>query len=73
MVLSSRLLKQPNLWVNAVLVIVDNPNLDLQLKNPTVPILKPSEVCEFIQNTKSDWFSHQDIENLGNYIIKKTS
>lgn len=73
MVLSSGLLKQPNLWVNAVLVIVDKPSLDLQLKNPSVPILKPYELCEFIQTTKSDWFSHQDIENIGSYIIKKAS
>ena len=62
-------LKPLNIWVDALLVFV-NPNVNLHINSPTVPVLKIDELCNYIRNKKSKIiFSPQELESIGNVIL----
>lgn len=57
-----------NLWVNPVCVFV-NPSVQLELKNPTVPVLRPAELANFIRSARtSSNLSEDQLRELGQSI-----
>ena len=55
------------LFVNA-LVVFANEKAALNLKHPTVPVLKPHEVCDFIENHHSRTLSNKEQNQLAELI-----
>lgn len=59
----------PHLWINGI-VVFTNKNANLDIKNPTVEILKIDELYDFIKNKRDVKFSIKEIENIKNLILK---
>lgn len=59
----------PHLWINGI-VVFTNKNANLDIKNPTVEILKIDELYDFIKNKRDVKFSVKEIENMKNLILK---
>ena len=63
--------KKP-VWVEGI-VVFTNPNAELELNNPTVPILKIEELYDFIKNKKSRIkFSSKELESIAK-LIRRSS
>lgn len=59
-----------SIWVEG-LVVFTNPNAELELNNPTAPILKVEELYKFVKNKKSKIkFSLKELESIGKLIIR---
>jgi len=64
--------KSKNIWVNGVLVFA-NKNVQLQISNPTVPILRSNQLPKFILTTEGKYrFSPFELNLLGKEILKQT-
>ena len=62
--------KTPHIWVEGILVFT-NPAVVLKIKNPTVSIVSPNKLVEFIKNnTEGTGLSEREVKNLGNVIMK---
>jgi hypothetical protein len=69
---SSRTLKSRRIWVEGIVVFA-NQNADLNINNPTLPILKIGELPSFIVTRKSNiQFTLQEIELMGKEILRQT-
>lgn len=69
---SNAIFKSKNIWVNGVLVFA-NKNVQLQISNPTVPILRSSKLPNFILATEGRYeFSPLELDLLGKEILKQT-
>lgn len=68
---SSKIFKKPlNIWVEGI-VVFTNPNVELQLSNTTVPILRVGELYSRITSKKSGInFSSQELESIGKAILE---
>ena len=63
--------KQLNAWIQGTVVFV-NPNIDLDLTDKSVPVLKINELYDYIKNKKSEIrFSNQDLEKIGKVILNQ--
>lgn len=62
-------LKFDNIWVNSI-VVFPNPDVELDLHRPTVPALRMSQLCSFINNTAGYRFSDRELRILGDVILK---
>lgn len=59
-----------DVWVEGVVVLTD-PNIKLELKYPSVAVLRPHELCNFIRNSQSEFsLSPQELKMLGDKILK---
>lgn len=69
---SSKIFKKPlNIWIDGI-VVFTNGDVELNLNNPTVTILKIDELYDYIKNKKSKTvFSSQELESIGKSIIKQ--
>jgi len=57
-------------WVEGVVVLTD-PNIKLELKYPSVAVLRPQELCNFIRNSQTEFsLSPQELKMLGDKILK---
>lgn len=57
------------IWVEGIIVFT-NPNVDLQLTNTTVPILRVSQLYDYVKNKKSiHKFSSQELEFIAKSIV----
>ncbi len=64
-----KIFKKP-IWVEGI-VVFTNPNAELELNNPTVPVLKVEELYNFIKYKKSRIkFSPKELESIGKLILK---
>jgi hypothetical protein len=64
--------KSRKIWVDGILVFA-NKNVQLQINNPTVPILRSSQLPNFILTVKSKHeFSPVDLDSLGKEILRQT-
>jgi hypothetical protein len=64
--------KSKNIWVNGVLVFA-NKNVQLQIRNPTVPVLRSVQLPNFILATEGKYvFSPFELDVLGKEILKQT-
>jgi len=52
-----------NLYVNGI-VVFTNENAKLRINNPTVAVLRPQEISDFIQSFDSKTFAHPKLEEL---------
>jgi len=52
------------------IVAFTNPYVELDLNHPTVPILRTGDLCTYVQNQSGSIFSPQELEELGDIIIK---
>ena len=60
----------PHLWVHGI-VVFTNPSCELKIKNKTVEVLTPDELCEFIKGTKSDdVLTNDELERMGDVILE---
>ena len=60
--------KKP-IWVEGI-VVFTNPNAELELNNPSVPILKVEELYNFIKNKKLRIkFSQKELKSIGKLIM----
>lgn len=60
-------------WVEG-LVVFTNPNATLELKDPSVRILRSSELIDHIKNYRSrGYLSDGDLQSIGNFITKLAS
>lgn len=60
-----------NIWVNALVVFV-NPQVELALHKPTLPVLRMFELSDFIKQVKTDKsLSDDDLKMFGGIIFKK--
>jgi hypothetical protein len=64
--------KSINFWVDGIVVFVDS-TLILRLINPTIPILRPNQLYNYIINrpTKNK-FSPQELESMAQMIINRS-
>jgi hypothetical protein len=63
--------KSKRIWVDGVLVFA-NKRVDLRINNPTVPILRASELPEFIITRKTNSeFSAEDLKLIGKEILRQ--
>lgn len=61
-----------NLWVNGI-VVFTNPDINLKIMNPTVPVLKVEELAEYIANKKDNIvLSPKEIRELADVILYAT-
>ena len=60
----------PDIWINAIVVFTSN-NAILHLKDCSVPILKISELSEYIKS-KRKLLSPQQVKTIGRFILKKS-
>ena len=69
---SSKTFKSRRIWVEGIVVFA-NQNADLNINNPTLPILKIGELPSFILTRKSNiQFTLQEIELMGKEILIQT-
>jgi hypothetical protein len=69
---SSKTFKSRRIWVEGIVVFA-NQNADLNINNPTLPILKIGELPSFIVTRKSSiQFTLQEIELMGKEILRQT-
>jgi hypothetical protein len=69
---SSKTFKSRRIWVEGIVVFA-NQNADLNINNPTLPILKIGELPSFIVTRKSNiQFTLQEIELMGKEILRQT-
>jgi hypothetical protein len=69
---SSKTFKSRRIWVEGIVVFA-NQNADLNINNPTLPILKIGELPNFILTRKSNiQFTLQEIELMGKEILRQT-
>lgn len=62
--------KSKRIWVEGIVVFA-NPNANLKLDNPTVPVLKTEKLCDYIKNKKMEIkFSDKELESIGKVILK---
>ncbi len=67
---SKILRKSLNIWVEGI-VVFTNSNIELQLTDNTVPILKIDELSNYIKNKKSKTnFSPQELDSIGKMILR---
>lgn len=68
---TSKIIRRPlNIWVEGI-VVFTNPDIELQLTDNTVPVLKIDELSNYIKNKKSKTiFSPQELESIGKTILK---
>ncbi len=60
---------KPNLFINSIIVFTD-PNINLNLENPTVPIKRPEELYNYIKSFKSNiLFTKDDLDSIAKVII----
>ena len=63
--------KSKNIWVNGILVFA-NKHVQLQISNPTVPILRSTQLPNFILTTEGRYeFSPFELDILGKKILKQ--
>ncbi len=63
--------KSERIWVNGVFVFA-NKRVDLRINNPTVPILRASELSEFILTRKTNSeFSAEDLKLISKEILSR--
>lgn len=61
--------KGKSLFVDGIVVFTD-PEAHLELKSPTVPVLKLGELCDYIKNSKSgDRYSSRDLESMAEFLL----
>ncbi len=58
----------PHLWINGI-VVFTNKNANLDIKNPTVEILKIDELYDFIKNKKDIAFSTEFLRRIKDVIV----
>lgn len=64
--------KSKNIWVNGVLVFA-NKNVQLQIRNPTVPVLRSTQLPRFIMAAEGKYlFSSLELGMLTKEILKQT-
>lgn len=64
--------KSKNIWVNGVLVFA-NKNVQLQIRNPTVPVLRSTQLASFILESEGNYvFSPFELDVLAKEILKLT-
>lgn len=70
LIASSRLLKdRVNVWIEGV-VVFTNPDVELQLTECTVSVLKIDELCDYIRHKKSNIvFSSQELLSIGKTLL----
>jgi len=69
---SSGILKDKRVWVEAI-VVFTNPDVELEVINPTVPVLTVDKLCEYIKNKKtSNKFSSEEIKGIAQLILAQT-
>ncbi len=69
---SSKILDKP-IWVEGI-VVFTNPDVDLNLESPTVPILKLDELYYYIKNREIETkFSHDELEKIGKIILNNAT
>jgi hypothetical protein len=67
---SSKTFKSRRIWVEGIVVFA-NQNVDLNISNPTLPILKIGELPSLILTRKSNiQFTLQEIELMGKEILR---
>jgi len=58
-----------NLFINGIIVFTE-PNIDLNLNNPTVPVLRTEELRNYIENRKTNnQFTKNELESMAKSII----
>ena len=63
--------KSKRIWVDGLLVFA-NKRVDLRINNPTVPILRASNLPDFIIKKKTDSeFSAEDLKLIGKEILRQ--
>jgi hypothetical protein len=61
---------KPYLFINSILVFTE-PDIDLKLNNPTVPVLKAEDLINYINNFKSrNQFTNDELESIAKVIIE---
>jgi len=61
--------KSLRLWVEGI-VVFSNDNVSLHCDNPTVPILRADQLCNYIKNKKSKIkFSPKELEKVVNVLL----
>jgi hypothetical protein len=69
---SSGIFKARRIWVEAIVVFA-NQNVDLNINDPTVPILKVEELSNFIVTRKSNiQFTSQELGLMGKQILRQS-
>ena len=69
---SSKTFKSRRIWVEGIVVFA-NQNADLNINNPTLPILKIGELPSFMLTRKPNiQFTLQEIELMGKEILRPT-
>ena len=67
--LASSVLQYSNLWVDGIVVLL-NENIDLRTKFTHVPILKLTELCDYLTTTNTGFhFSQQELGNIRNILM----
>jgi hypothetical protein len=67
--LASGVLQYPNLWVDGIVVLC-NENIDLRTKFSHIPILKLTELCDYLTTTNTGFqFSQQELVDIRNILM----
>jgi hypothetical protein len=67
--LASGVIQYPNLWVEGIVVLL-NENIDLRTNVAHVPILKLTELYDYLTTTHTGFqFSQQELEDIRNILI----
>lgn len=63
---------RPQVWIEGIVVMTD-PNVQLERRNPAVPVLKIGELCTYIRGKKAIApFSPQELEQIAEEILKRS-
>lgn len=67
--LASGILQYPNLWVDGIVVLL-NENIDFRTNFAHVPILKLTELCDYLTTTHTGFhFSQQELVDIRNTLL----
>jgi hypothetical protein len=67
--LASGVLQYPNLWVDGIVVLL-NENIELRTNFAHVPILKLTELCDYLMTTHTGFhFSQQELVDIRNILM----
>ncbi len=71
MIESIGVLNSSKIWVEGILVFA-NKRVDLRIKNPTVPVLRASELPKFLTSRKAiNVFSAEELKLMGREILRQ--
>lgn len=63
----------PHIWIHSA-VVFTRDDTKLYLEEPTVDVLRPNEMVDYIVNQESEsTFTDKELENMGEYIVRHST